>query len=225
MSVLRPIHVAALLALATTGPGLLLVAWGQSVFDGFQIITYPTYAGAGDPRRVFVLAVEPGAAITAGGLEVDALGNMYVADFGLGGIGLGRLFMIPKDGGQPLLLAEGIDRPSDIELFPDGRGLLVGGPDGRLYRFPFGLSIRLDIEGGRSPVVFVRTDSGTYSGRLSGDGYVHFPGLLASELQQTPSVDVVVMDGGASYLEQAIPLQTFHGSIHGHSILEICIPE
>lgn len=128
-------------------------------------------------------------------------------------------------GAPPVTIVRGLDRPSDVEVSPDGRTLLIAGPNGNLYGRYFGVSVRVSFSmEPRNPVVFLITDAGPLvATRLEADGYYHFLNVLAPT-QQLPLVEVVVVNNGIPYKRPAQVLQLdADGVLTGQTILDISI--
>lgn len=180
-------------------------------FSGSFLTPVLEFFGLQGEPIAFAVEVPPGGGIAPGGLALDAAGNMYVSDFGTG-TDDGAIWMLPQDGREPICIMQDLDRPSDIEITPDGRALLIAGPDKRLYRRYFGLSVRVAFgnEAPNEPVVLVETDGGLRSAKMSGDGYFHFPEILAPP-QASFTVDMIIRNGPTVVLRpgQFLQLGTF----------------
>jgi len=212
--------------------GLCLPAPAPAAEDklGITVAPVPVYgantnAAAGGPTplsMMLTVSVQPGAAITAGGMAVDAAGNIYISDYGFEPQA-GGIVMLPNDGRAPIVVMTRLDRPSDIEMSPDGRSLVIAGPDGKVYQAYFGVSVRLHFmsEPMNDPVVFLKTDTGTLVSMLTADGYFHFPELLVTQ-QQSWTVTVVIRNGSKTVTRMAT-LQHSASDLNGQTVLDITL--
>jgi hypothetical protein len=213
-----------LIGMAWAAVALTGSARGQAL-DPSDVVVLATNSFDGQ-RRVYVAAVSPGAGFIPAGLAADGAGNMYISDHGAAAFD-GGIVMLPRDGRRPLRIMESLDQPSDIEVSPDGRSLVVAGPDGRVVTRYFGVSVRVNFTGRASPqqpVVFINTQTATYVSTLSADGYFHFPGGL-HPLQTSVTVDLTVRNGGRTYFAYGRRLQTVGGQLRGHTIFDVTISE
>lgn len=191
--------------------------------EGLIVLVTNSFDGA---SQVYVAAVAPGADFTPAGLAVDGAGNLYISDHGFDDYG-GRILMAPGDGRKPIAIMDLLDRPSDIEISPDGRSLVIAEPDVKVVTRYFGVSIRLILAGNtvmRQPVAILSTDTGPYAVPLSGDGYFHFPDILAPP-QQSAAVDLTIRNGGVTHHLAGVRLQTVNGELRGHTVVDVTITE
>jgi hypothetical protein len=210
--------------------GLCLTAPAAENHLGVTVVPVPVFgadtnAAASGPtplNMMLTVSVRPGAAITAGGMAVDKAGNIYVSDHGVEPQA-GSIIMLPNDGRAPVVIMTRLDRPSDIEMSPDGRSLVIAGPDGKVYAACFGVSVRLHFvsEPMKDPLVFLKTDTGTLVSMLTADGYFHFPSVLVRQ-QQSWTVTVVIRNGSRTVTRTAT-LQHSSSDLNGQTILDITI--
>jgi hypothetical protein len=98
--------------------------------------------------------------------------------------------------------------PGDIELTHDGRGLVIGGPDGTVTRRYFGLSVKVTGIGAAGPGtrVYAQTDLGTTpAAAISSDGYFHIPDILVPG-QTSDTVTIVIEHNGKTRTHANVPL-------------------
>jgi len=190
--------------------------YGQNFFTPFL-----NSLGLSQSHQVFLVAVPPGSPIVGGGLALDKAGNVYVSHFGLNP-DEGAILTIPSDGRPPVFIMRGFDRPSDIEISPDGRSLLIAQPDGQLVRKYFGVSIRPLHQTGlpASAVAIMRTDHRQIAVRQSADGYFHFPDVLVP-LQQRTTFDLFIQFNEIRFSFFDLKFQTVSGKLEGQTIMDL----
>ncbi len=158
------------------------------------------------------------------GIAKDNYGNLYISDQGpQGGINEGAIYMWPKGRNHILKIIQGLTQPGDIELSPDQKSLIVAGPNGAVFQYPFGISIRLtniDPTQGHTRVHVFDSVTGEMVAKVSPDGYFHFMGLLIPG--QGPTVDVVVEHNGRTR-HYVVPLGQpgFNGEPFGQTIINL----
>lgn len=178
-------------------------------------------------HNLFLISVLPNLAIRPAGMAVDTVGNIYFSDNG-SSTNDGRIMMLSLEGDiDPISIANDIGCPSDIEISPDGRSIVVACPDGKVITRYFGLSIQLLFAKGqdtpKQPDVFVKTDTGTFHATVSGDGYFHFPELLQPQ-QTNDFVSIIVLNGNRLYVLEDKKLQSAGGRLEGETVLNITLP-
>ena len=83
--------------------------------------------------KFYLVAPVEGKGITGGGIALDHAGNVYLSDVGVG-VGGGSIIMLPSDGSTPVRIMRGLTSPTDVEITPDGRALLISGPSGQVVK-------------------------------------------------------------------------------------------
>lgn len=167
---------------------------GTSLFaqetEQYTIFPFP----CADPSKTLSIIGTP----APGGLAVDKSGNAYVSDRG-SGANDGKIIMLPKKPKAmrsiPLVIVYGLYDPGDIEVSPDGRGLLISDSKGNIIPFTFGLSIKvLDVVGA---TVYVQHDNGITAGYPANplDGYHHIPAILEKDQNSDKVVVFVEYEG------------------------------
>ena len=209
------------LAALVAGLSLRTAADGPLEPDALTIYQQP----APDGKVVFILAPKEGGGLVGGGLAVDKSGQMYVSDYGTS-LRPGGVYLQPADGSQPPVLIMGkLKNPSDIEVAPDQKSLIIAQPDGQVVRQYFGVSVRAFFPKiPRDPIAFLLTSDGWISARLSSDGYFHFPGVMRT--QKRTKVDVEIQDESQTYTFFGKSLNVdAGGNLVGHSIVDVVLKE
>lgn len=187
--------------------------------DALTISVAPT----SDGTSMFVIAPKEGGGIVGGGIAVDKTGQIYLSDYG-NALRPGSIYLQLLDGTRPpVQIMSGLVNPSDIEIAPDQKSLIIAGPDGRVERKHFGVSVRPFFSKlPRDPVAFLATDAGWLSARLSNDGYFHFPEVLKT--QERTRVLVEIQDVGDVFTFYNRPLRIdAAGSLVGHSVIDVVV--
>jgi hypothetical protein len=171
---------------------------------------------------VYLYSFLPGSGVSAGGLALDLINNVYISDNGITN-NAGSIIMVPADGGPQVVIMRGLDRPSDIEVLSDQRGLLIAEPDGRVVVRYFGISIQPqpanhNMRG--DAVATILTDAGPVSARLSPDGYFHFPGALSPQ-QQSTTFHAYIRNGIIEFPVFNIQINNVGGVILGHTVVRV----
>ena len=177
--------------------------------------------------------------VTVGGLAIDPNGNVYVSDQGIGP-NSGAILMLPKGRRNVLRILTGLNLPTDIELTPDGRGIVIAGADGELTRHAFGLSLKLTGAGALGPAtrVVAQTDTGaTRPVSVSPDGYFHIPEILTNG-QVSNTVTLIVEHRGVTKTYPNVPLGSPGGAVDhaadqdapapavvGHTVIQLDAPQ
>jgi hypothetical protein len=168
--------------LLRTGAGLLCLLIG-SIFWVIRaqalVIEYPASAPGTFLRLVLTNA--------PGGLAKDLAGNLYYSDQGDGGLLSGRILMIPAGSDIPITIVSALNKPGDIELTPDGRGLIITEDGGKVTRRYFGFSASIKTSGGETiyglTLYIKRAGLGITKGyRIMENTYYTVPDLLVPEL-------------------------------------------
>lgn len=186
---------------------------GQSLIVG----GITPYGVTGPGPRVILVGIPPFGSLVGGGLAVDRAGNLYVSDFAAG-----EVLMLPASGGNAVTVVRGLNSPSDIEVSPDGRSLVIAQPDGQVVRRHFGVSIRPLAQAGlpASAVGFLYTDTSWQRATLSADGYFHFPDVLGP-LQQSHRFHFKIKVNAVEWNFYDQPFQVVDGLLHGHTVMDI----
>lgn len=186
-----------------------------------------------DFRRLVLVGPKTRSVIVAG-LAIDPNGNLYVSDQGSGS-NQGSILMLPKGRRNVLRILTGLDRPADIELTPDGRGIVVSSVDGAISQKAFGLSVKLTRAGAMGPStrVYALTDTGaTRPVNVSPDGYFHLPEIL-TPAQLFGTVTIVVEHRGLTRTYRDVPLgspgapvvEGLAPAVVGHTVIQLEAPQ
>jgi hypothetical protein len=173
-------------------------------------------------QKFFIVAPKENRGITVGGLALDAQNQLYVSIVGALPR-TGSIVLLPTDGSNPVTIMRELDRPQDIEVFPDGRGLVFSNPDGQVSRRFFGVSVLLQFSAvtPQNPEVILNADLRPLHTSRSDDGYYHFHGVLGD--QKSLLVDVIVLNGNQTYTFVNLPLLKQDGHPAGHTIIQISL--
>jgi hypothetical protein len=199
-----------------------LWAHGQSLDGVFEVRQLRTFESGKLYHLIYPIE---GKGITPGGLALDGAGQIYLSEVGLGA-NQGSIILLPKGGGSPLRIFTGLDRPSDIEILPDGTGLVISNPDGLVTRELFGISVKVNFGAQlqvQSPDVIIHTDRGRYRATVGADGYAHFPDMLGPGMNKS-LIDVIIQNGSHTYTKVNQSLVSVNGKPAGHSVIEVTVP-
>jgi len=171
---------------------------------------------------VYLYSFLPGSGVAAGGLALDLINNVYISNNGLT-TNNGVIILIPGSGGPQVEIMRGLDRPSDIEILPNQRGLAIAQPDGSVVVRYFGISIRPMPANGvvrGDAVAIISTDRGPVTSRVSSDGYFHFPGVLWPD-QESVTFDLYIRNGIIEFPVYGLQINNVGGVIVGHTVVEV----
>ena len=202
----------------------LWVTQAKAVTNTIQIgATLPYGQKPSEPGPfVYLYSFLPGTDVEAGGLALDALNNVYISDNGITN-NAGSIIMVPADGSPQVVIMRGLDRPSDIEMLPDFRGLIIAQPDGSVVVRYFGISILPEPGTGgmrADAVAVISTDTGPVSARLSPDGFFHFLGVLGPQ-QTSTSFNLFIRNGIIEVPVFFNEINNVGGTIVGETILKV----
>jgi hypothetical protein len=161
--------------------------------------------------------------VNPGGIAVDHYGNYYITDQADGGAGDGGVLMIPKGTHNALRIITGLNAPTGIQLSPDQRTLIVAEAAGNVSLHVLGVSVSLingnDFSGG---ILYVKTDEGSKTAKISPDGYFHVPNILTAG-QTSPTVDIVLERAGITRIFYKVPLGQpgSTGSPYGQTLVSL----
>ena len=165
---------------------------------------------AAEVNRKLTLIGPKTASIVPRGLAVDDHGNVYFSDYGpSGAVEEGGVWWLPPGSIHPIRLVGGLTRPSDIELTPDQRSLVVALDNGTILRL--GLGLTLEIENIRAlsgnTRVFVHTPLGVSPAYVPAaeNGLITIMDLWAGA-GADESVDLVIEHRGESRIITGIPI-------------------
>lgn len=162
---------------------------GASKCSLAQIVTFETI----DAEKTLKIVVTR----TPGGMAVDEYGNIYYSVQADSTHAQGRIIMLWEKYNTPIPIVDGLLSPGDIELTPDGRGLLIAEEDVSWVTVHyFGLTVQLrDPEGQyiTNAVIYAETDLGTTKGyRFNySTGYYRIPDLLVPK-QVSNTIKLVI---------------------------------
>jgi hypothetical protein len=174
---------------------------------GEDLVFYRQEILTADASRRLVLVGPKTSSVSVAGLAIDPNGNLYISDRGTGP-NTGSVLMVPKGRRNVLRIMTGLNRPADIELTPDARGIVVSTTEGEVFQRAFGLSVKLTGVGalGPSTRVSAQTDMGmTRPVNVSPDGYFLLPGILTTG-QVSGTVTIVVEHQGRTRSYADVPL-------------------
>ncbi|MBI4849576.1 MAG: hypothetical protein HY808_13575, partial [Nitrospirae bacterium] len=168
-------------AMAFRGDGTMLVT------NGNNLLLIPAGGGRVDPLFNDTNAQSPYQQLS--GVTVDRMGNVYVSDSQLGTVTmlpinaqLPNIGLMGYDdaGKKKLTFVRGLNRPSQIQLAPDARGLVFFDANG-LHKIGFGMSGQITGADG-SPLagakVMTNDRETTLISVTDGDGVYVMPGLI-----------------------------------------------
>lgn len=171
---------------------------------------------------VYLYSFLPGSGVAAGGLALDLINNVYISNNGLT-TNNGAIILVPADGNPQVEIMRGLDRPSDIEILPDQRGLVIAQPDGSVVVRYFGISIKpMPATGGMrgDAIAIITTDRGPVTSRISADGYFHFPGVLWPN-QTSITFNAYIRNGIVELPVYDVQINNVGGAIVGHTVVEV----
>jgi hypothetical protein len=194
--------------------------------DGPQenIYLFKQEVESSDSGRKLIIVGPKALTINPRGLALDKFGNMYISDQGPNrGEDEGSILMWPKDKRRVIRIITGLTLPSDLELSPDQKMLIIAGPKGDINRIRLGLSIGLaniNAFSGTARVHLFGQAFGERVARISSDGYFHFPGLLVRGQSKELYADIEV-NGQTKRFNLTLGQPGDPDEPYGHTVIDL----
>jgi len=185
--------------------------------DFITTLELSTYDGS----RMTVIDAESNPTVVAQGLAVDEGDNIYISDKGATDQATGRVLLL-RGTNEALTIMRGLAQPTDIEIRPDQRGVVIASASGAVQTRFFGVSIKLrpsDKTPG-VPRLYLKTDQGPVTAVLGGDGWYHFENVLWTG--QTNVTATLILNNGTPPAAKLIDLRNPKtGRIAGQVVEEV----
>jgi hypothetical protein len=194
--------------------------------DGPQenIYLYKQEVETADAGRKLIIVGPKALTVNPRGLALDKFGNMYISDQGPNrGEGEGSILMWPKGKRRVIRIITGLTLPSDLELSPDQKVLIIAGPKGDINRIPLGLSLGLANTNAFAGVARVHLFGQTFGekvARISADGYFHFPGILVQGQSKELYADIEI-NGQTKRFNLTLGQPGDSGEPYGHTVIDL----